>query len=502
MRTKKAIVNLISSVTLQLVTLVCGFIVPRLIIGSFGSNVNGLVNSIIHFLAYITLLESGVGPVVKSVLYKPIANKNKTTIQEILKASENFFRKIAIIFLVYIIVLCIILPFVVSNEFNNVFTISLVLIIGISTFVQYYFGITYKLYLQAEQRTYITSIIQMGTLIVNTVLIVALIRFGVSIQIVKLVSTIIFVLRPVLQNIYVKKKYKINLKQAKENYKIKQKWDGLAQHIAAVVHENTDIVILTIYGNMVEVSVYSVYLLVINGVKNVIKSFTGGIDATFGDMIAKGEKENLNKSFKIYECLYFSVATIVFSCTLFLITPFVRIYTKGITDVNYIRPSFAVLMVIAELLCIIRQPYNDLVKVSGHFKQTQIGAWFEAISNVVISFVLVWKFGIIGVAIGTLFAMFIRTIEFMCYTSKHILERSIWYSTKALCAIAIEVIIISIIMNFIPKFEVYSYGTWMLNAIVVAGISTVIVCVINLIVHKESCMYILSYLKKRGVIFR
>ena len=107
-----------------------------------------------------------------------------------------------------------------------------------------------------------------------------------------------------------------------------------------------------------------------------------------------------------------------------------------------------------------------------------------------------WKFGIVGVAIGTIFAMFVRTIEFVCYTSKHILERSIWCSVKALGAIVIEVIIISIIMNFIPKFEVYSYGSWMLNGIIVASISTVVVCVINLIVHKESCMYFFSFLKK------
>ena len=68
MRSKKAIINIISSLVLQLVTVICGFIVPRLFIKSFGSNVNGLVTSITQFLAYITLLESGFGPVFKSIL--------------------------------------------------------------------------------------------------------------------------------------------------------------------------------------------------------------------------------------------------------------------------------------------------------------------------------------------------------------------------------------------------------------------------------------------------
>ena len=108
MRSKKAIVNIISSLVLQVVTLICGLIVPKLIIQTFGSNVNGLVSSITQFLAYITLLEAGFGPVVKSALYKPIAQKNKKQIENILKASEKFFRVIALIFVGYLIVLSII----------------------------------------------------------------------------------------------------------------------------------------------------------------------------------------------------------------------------------------------------------------------------------------------------------------------------------------------------------------------------------------------------------
>lgn len=445
MRAKKTIINIISSVALQLITIICGFIVPRLIIGTYGSNVNGLIQSITQFLAYITLFESGFGPVLKSVLYKPIANKDKATIAEILKTSEKFFRKIAVIFLVYILVLCIVFPIIVNGEFSNIFTISLVLIIAISTFAEYYFGMTYKLYLQAEQKTYVISIIQISTLLINTIIIVALIKFGASIQVVKLVSAVIFVLRPIIQNLYVKKKYNINLKQAKNinlkqakgDYKIEQKWDGLAQHIAFVVHQKTDIVIVTLCSNMAEVSVYSIYALIINKIKNLVQSFVGGVDAAFGDMLAKGEQDNLNRAFKKYENLYLTLATIVFSGTFCLIIPFVKFYTKGITDINYIRPLFAYIMVIAEFICIIRQPYNDLVKVAGHFKQTRIGAWIEAISNIVISLILVWQFGLVGVAVGTLFAMAFRTIEFMYHTSKYILNRSVWYTFRKLLIVAV-----------------------------------------------------------------
>ena len=73
---------------------------------------------------------------------------------------------------------------IVSNEFDSIFTISLVIIIAVSTFVEYFLGMTYKLYLQAEQKTYVISIIQLGTLILNTILTIILIYSGMSIQIV------------------------------------------------------------------------------------------------------------------------------------------------------------------------------------------------------------------------------------------------------------------------------------------------------------------------------
>ena len=496
MRSKKAILNIVVSLVLQIVTLICGFIVPKLLIKNFGSDVNGLTSSITQFLAYITLLEAGFGPVVKAALYKPIAKKNKKEIDNILKASERFFRIIALIFVIYLVVLAIIYPMFVNTQFDYLFTMSLVLIISISTLAEYYFGMTYQLYLQAEQNTYVTATIQIIGYILNTVAILILVKFNFSIQIVKLVSGIIFVLRPLAQNMYVKKKYKLNLKEADKNYQLKQKWDGLAQHIAAEVHNNTDITILTIFTEMTEVSVYSVYYLVVKGIKAIIQAFTGGIDASFGDMIARGEKEQLNKSFNAYELFYFTITTIAYTCTLILIVPFIKVYTAGITDANYIRPLFASLLVISEFIWAVRLPYSGLTLAAGHFKQTRKGAWVEAISNIVISLILVWKLGITGVAIGTLVAMAIRTVEFMYHSSKHILDRSILNNVKRVLIIFIEVLTIVGIVQLLPEMVIESYTSWIVYAIYVAMIATIVTILFNFIVYKRDVKGLISIIKR------
>lgn len=495
MRKKNAIKNVISNLLLQLITIVCGFIVPKMIIQRFGSNVNGLVSSITQFLSYIVFLESGIGPIIKSLLYKPIAENNKEKVESILKSAEKFFRIISKIFIVYIIVLSIFFPIIMNGQFEVVYTISLVIIISISTFMEYYLGMVYKLYLQANQKKYIISRVQIITTIINTIMVIVLIKMGANIQIVKLVSTSIFILRPIILSLYVKKVYNINLKNIEKVEEIEQKWDGLAQHIASIIHTNTDISILTIFSKISEVSVYSVYYMVIKGIKQVIEAISTALEDSFGDMLARGEKETLNKNFKMYEFIYYSISTILYGSTIILIVPFIKIYTLNIKDANYIRYAFAYILVLGEFIWGIRQPYNNLVKVAGHFRQTRNGAWLEAFINITISIILVIKYGLVGVAIGTLVAISIRTIEIIIYASKNILERKIKKDFKRIIITAIEFILIMFISNNLINIEAISYLEWIKYAIIVAFINSIVVIGINTIFYKEDLKNIVNKVK-------
>lgn len=497
MRKRKALKNVISSMILQIITIVCGFIIPRLIIQKYGSNVNGLITSITQFLGYIALLESGFGPVVKSLLYKPIAQKDTIEIENILKATEKFFRKIASIFIIYIVFLCLMYPFLVNGEFDSMYTISLLIIISISTFAEYFFGMTYRLFLHAEQQSYIVSCIQAITTILNAFFTILLIRFGANIHVVKLISTIIFIFRPILQNIYVKKKYKINLKNAKNDFIIKKKWDGLAQHIAAVIHDKTDVVILTVFASVTYVSVYSIYSLVIRGVKNFIISIASAMEATFGDMIAKKEYENLNQKFSMYEYIYISICTLFFSCTSILIIPFVKVYTTGINDANYIYPIFAIILVTAEFFDTLKSPYSLITYGAGHFKETQKGAWLECFINLLLSIIMVFRFGLVGVAIGTVVAVFIRMLEFMYHSAKYVLNRKVSKSYFRFFIALIQYFSLIFFAKFVGQEGNLNYISWIIYSFKIFILSAMFIIPINSIIYKKDVVVLFELLKKR-----
>ena len=101
--------------------------------------------------------------------------------------------------------------------------------------------------------------------------------------------------------------------------------------------------VLTLLSTLQNVSVYSVYYLVVNGVKQIVYSMTSGMQAMLGNMLAKNEMKELNKAFENFEWTMHTLVTFVFSCTAILIVPFVRVYTADITDANYILLSIPML---------------------------------------------------------------------------------------------------------------------------------------------------------------
>src|SRR5690606_37451950 len=113
------------------------------------------------------------------------------------------------------------------------------------------------------------------------------------------VSSSIYILRPLIINIYVKRKYNLIKNSSPDNEAIKQRWDGLGHHIAFFLHRNTDIVVLTLFTNIKLVSVYSIYYMVVSGVQRLINSFSAGIESAFGNIIAKGEYDSLARNFRV-----------------------------------------------------------------------------------------------------------------------------------------------------------------------------------------------------------
>lgn len=498
MRGKLLAKNTFSSLMFQITTIICGFVLPRLILKSYGSEVNGLVNSIVQFLQIIAFLELGVGAVVQSSLYKPLADKNNIEISKIVSSAEKFFRRIAIILLIYLIILIVIYPFIANQNFSFMYTATLIAAISISSFAQYYFGIVNRLLLTADQRGYIQYNSQTLVLILNTVACVILINLDSSIQIVKLTTSLIYLTRPLYLQYYVNSHYSIDKNILYIGEPIKQKWNGVAQHVAAIVLDGTANIVLTIFSTLSSVSIYSVYYLVVYGVKRLFISVTSGIQAFLGELWAKRELNTLNKAFGWTEWAIHTGVTFIFGCTGILIVPFITVYTSGVNDVNYIRPFFAVLLTSANAMHCLRLPYNIMILAGGHYKQTQHNYIIAVLLNIVISISIVRIWGLVGVAIGMMVALAYQTIWMAHYNSKNLIR---WPFRKFITQVIVDIasVGIAVLITRSISLEDVSYFSWLIMAIKVSAVMSLVVGGMNFIFYRDKLIGLRDLIIKKWI---
>ena len=484
---------------LSLTTIICGFILPRLILQTFGSEVNGLVNSIGQFLGIIGLMDLGVGAVVQSSLYKPLVDNDYEEISKIMSSASRFFKMLGRILLVYVLILAVIYPFISDNEFNYFYSASLIISMAISSFAQYYFAITNQLLLIADQKGYICYTIQIISVVLNTLFCAAVIYLGGTIQVVKFVSSIVFLIQPIYLKYYVDKHYALDLKIKYTEEPIKQKWNGIAQHVSAVVLDGTDTIVLTIFSSLSNVSIYSVYHLVVYGIKNLFTSMTnGGVQSFLGELFASQDKDKLSPTFSYIEWILHTSASFIFACTGVLIVPFVSVYTKGITDANYFQPVFGALIVAANCAHCLRLPYHIMIKAAGQYKETQNSYIIAAVMNLLISAIVVKFWGLIGVAVGTLVSMLYQTIWMAIYCSKHILQFPITRFVKQILIDIISIVVCYILAGFIQLQET-SYNYWILMALECSMICGAVFIVMNMIFYHKMVFKVATVLKSKVI---
>ncbi len=484
MENKILFYNSISPLIYQVTTIICGFILPRLILSHFGTEVNGLVNSITQFLGVIAFLELGVGAVVQSSLYKPLADNDSLSVSKVITSADKFFRRLGYILAIYVIVMLFYYPYLVKQNFSFAFTATLIVAISIRSFAQYFFGIVNRLLLIADQKAYIQYIAQTVAVIANTAACYTLIAFDCSVQIVYGMTSVIFFLQPLAIHLYVKKHYALERKIHYDVEPIKQKWNGVAQHVAAVILTSSDSIVLTTFSTLINVSIYAVYYLPMAGARLVIMSMISGIEALIGNLWAKQDLQELNRIFAWTEWLIHTGTTLIFTLTAVLIVPFVQVYTHGVNDADYIQPLFGVLLVAANSGHCFRLPYNIMILAAGHYKQTQHNYIIAAVMNVLISIIGVKLFGLIGVTLGTLAAMVYQTVWMAWYNSKNFIQ---WPMSKFWKQISVDGIIALLIFMSTSCFEMtdISYFAWLILGCKVTACGVVLSLLANYFFFEE-----------------
>ena len=495
-RTQKFALNSLAAALNQIVVMIVGFITPRLMIFTYGSEINGLVSSLNQFISYITLVEAGIGGAAIFSLYKPLANNDIKKINGIVVSARKSYRQAGYIFSSGIFMLALIYALVCGTESLTFATIfPLALLLGVNGCVDFFFVSGYRVLLTADQKNYILSFVGIVQTILRTVIICVLAVYKVNVVILYAIAATPVIVKCGFIYFYSKKSYPyIDKKASADKSALNKRWDVIYQQILGTVQMGAPTVIATVILDFLQVSVYSIYNMVMTGINGILSIFITGLPAGFGELIARGEKENLRKTVSEFEVVYYYILSVIYGITMVMMLPFVSVYTNGLTDVDYYSPILALVIVLNGLLYNIKTPQSMLIISAGMYKETRWRVTAQGGVIIVMGVVLGIPYGLPGIVVGSCLSNLYRTIDLLFFVPKRITHGNMFSSAFRMVRVLLNIAVICI-PSFFIKINVSGYAEWICYALAYAVYALIVVTVTTVIFDKKEFLSLVKRLK-------
>lgn len=493
-RTKKFVYNSLTTALLQVVTMVAGFITPRFMLVAYGSEINGLVSSILQFITYFNLVEAGLSSAAIYSLYKPLSEKNHSKINSIVTAAKHFYFKSGLIFVGLVFLLALSYPFIVKTEcLDQTSIFVLVLVLGVNGALEFFTLAKYRALLTADQKTYVISLASIAYTIINTIIVVILSQLRVNIVLLRIIALLSIFVRSLILCIYVKQNYKFIRYDVEPDYQAMDKrWSALYLQIVQTVQNASPAVLITLFSSLKMVSVYSVYNMVMAGINGIMSVFSTGVSAGFGELIVKNEKERFQKAYSEFEYIYYFMISVIYGITLATILPFVRVYTNGVNDIDYVKLIFAILFVANGILYNLKTPQGMLVVAAGLYKETRKQSTTQAAILLIGGIILGYKYGLVGVMSASCMSNLYRCIDLLFFIPKNVTHMPIRSTVRNI----IESILLIFVIYFISKmfigYEPYSLLSWIGYAMINCILCIMIISCYHIIFRRNKFRLVLD----------
>ena len=477
--------NLISSLVYQVVLISLSFLLPRLYLENFGSEVNGVLSTIKQIFIYMFLLEAGVGLATTQALYKRIGEKDYKSANEVLSATNSYYIRTGIIYLAIVLVIAIVYAYVIPTSIDSNVIFLIIILTALPALFSYFVQAKYRILMEVDGRKYVINnsetILQLAS---NAGKILVLLLTD-SLILIQLVYCIMSLIQLAFLYFYAKRRYKwLDLKVKPDFNAISQKNSVLVHQLSGMVFNNTDVILISLLCDFKAVSIYAIYNIFFSQVQNFITSVVSSFTFALGQMFHTN-REKFDKLFNVYETFYVMANFIIYTLMAVFLLPLIQIYTSGINDAEYTNTLLVLLFVIMNLIANSKIPANGIIEYSGDFEKTRTYAIWEMIINITVSIVAILYMGICGAILGTVAALLYRGIVTIYYSNKKILNRSQMYTYKILISNGAVFAVIMAIF-FVDAFSNVSFLQLLLNGILHSIWIAVLYLLVNFVFNRAA----------------
>lgn len=493
-RTGKFVMNSGALALQQIVTLAAGFITPRVMMLIYGSEINGMVTSITQFVTYINLVEAGLSNAATYALYKPLADGDGSAVSSVVSATKKFYQQTGALVMALVTVLAIVYPLFIHSESLSPLEMGLLIVfIGANGALEFVTLAKYRVLLTADQKTYIVSLGTIIFTVANTAIVVIMAYLGASVVVLKAVALSAMVLRSLILMLYCRRHYRYIDYGAKPNKQaLNKRWDALFLQILGVVHRGAPALLITIIlKDLKLVSVYTVFNMVIGGLNNVMGIFKTGVSASFGEVIACRETQTLQRAYSEFEYMYYKLIAVIYSTTFVMIMPFIFIYTKGISDVDYYLPLVGFLFALDGVIYNLKTPPGMLFIAAGMYRETRTQTILEAAIMVVGGAILAKPLGIVGILLASIASNLYRATELMFFVPRNITKLPVNLTARKIAIMAVS-IVVSVVPFAFLDIQPANYFTWAMYAVAAVIYSTVVTVALGFAFEREDLKRVLG----------
>lgn len=480
-----------------LLTSILGFVQNKFFVQYMGIETLGMMKLFSQLLAYLNIVELGLGSASAFALYKPLAEKDYKKISIVVNTIENIYNKIAVLILGLGILCSFLIPFFMeTSEYSN--KIYFYWFLYVLETVSTYLFIKYVILFTANQEFIFVRFIQsLSKMIFQILQILFIIKFQ-SFFIYLLLLICSNLLQYVLFKRHYQKKYPYIEKTVERYEGIKTDIRNLFWHkIGGLVLWNTDLILISKFVSLDVVGIYASYQMVIQMVSTLVGVAMGVIAPKIGIYIATHKKSEVFIFFKKSN-IFFLIVSIFFSYNVFRLTNFFIILWIG----NKFLLSHLTLFLITVNLfvSIFRLNIEKIKECFGFFDDIK-SPMYESLINLIVSIILGLKLGLDGIIIGTIVS---NIIVILTYKPILVFERCFdkdWKEYTKVYVNYIFLLFISLgILNIATKpflrTEINSWFEWIIYATIISVISMIVLLVIFLL-NKNYREIVKEYILKK-----
>ena len=401
----KRYVGIICSLFMYFVYVILLTVRTKMLIGSYGSEVNAVFQTSSQIFTYLILFESGMSAAYQFKLYEPVNDKDMKKIAGLFNGLKKSMRKIALRMTAVLLVIAVIYPLIMNRVSISFMKAGLILcLLGIRFVIPYFVSIANKTLLNVYDYKYVVdNVDSLGYLAITAVEILAIRLLHWPVYGVLLIGCIGNIVIGLVYVFFIRKVCAgIQTGETVPDFEPEgMTQDILFHQITGLLNNNIDTIILSVV-NIMLVTPYHAYYSTMYYFPQVINKINENYRTKIG-MKIKQRDSGLYGYFQVL--LAFHMVAAIIS---------VAVFVSNINDfiVLWIGKEFLLsdcCVILLALYLMLRMTINIIFLVrdgAGLYKESKWFSFREGIVNLVLSVILVYFRGIEGILFATVFATY------------------------------------------------------------------------------------------------